>query len=397
MKKSAFLFFIGIFLTFFSCKKKLTLDEHIDSVYDFSYSLTAHNLNAKKEVSRLDFYYFPPFLKKIMSAQFKEADGTSLMMIERFHPEHKGELEAQNYYMPDFDNGEWVEEVLVLIEEKRIADEINLLEQLENESEYLVEYSEPDDVEAAVENTEPAAKESNQENSEFQAEEKTESYVLSDNAMSSMQFEKEIFIPPQDRGDNTIIHASNGRVVRSFYDNFERLIKKEEWKIKSLTDSVLNKTEAYDFASDEARTPSTKTVTEEKISRVYYYNEKALCERVFEYKVLEQERILDSKTEFTYNDEGKILSEEAFDYSEKTASSKKRVFSYNKTDEIPPDSYYYENGILKMSTVYSSEKNYVSKIFFDDSYSVTTYYEDGIRVKDVYIFDGEVLRVKNYE
>ena len=76
---------------------------------------------------------------------------------------------------------------------------------------------------------------------------------------------------------------------------------------------------------------------------------------------------------------------------------KKYTYAYNE-GEILPDFQYYENGILKMQNKYSAQKGtYTSRIFFEDGFSVKTYYEDEIRVKDIYYSGNKVLREKVYE
>ena len=51
-----------------------------------------------------------------------------------------------------------------------------------------------------------------------------------------------------------------------------------------------------------------------------------------------------------------------------------------------------------MHNKYSSEKgSYVSWIYFDDSLSVKTYYEDDVRVMDEYYNNGSLFRTKVYE
>ena len=77
--------------------------------------------------------------------------------------------------------------------------------------------------------------------------------------------------------------------------------------------------------------------------------------------------------------------------------AKKYTYSYNG-DEIPPDFLYYENGVLKMQNKYSTTKGtYTSRIYFDDDFSVKTYYENELRVKDTYYSGNKILREKLYE
>ena len=76
-----------------------------------------------------------------------------------------------------------------------------------------------------------------------------------------------------------------------------------------------------------------------------------------------------------------------------------RKYVYKRNDEnLPPDFEYFENEILKMRNKYSSQKgSYTSQIFFEDGFSVKTYYIEEKKVKEIYYLGDSVLRIKNYE
>ena len=51
-----------------------------------------------------------------------------------------------------------------------------------------------------------------------------------------------------------------------------------------------------------------------------------------------------------------------------------------------------------MRNKYSSKKgSYTSQIFFEDDFSVKTYYIEEKKVKEIYYLGDSVLRIKNYE
>ena len=67
-------------------------------------------------------------------------------------------------------------------------------------------------------------------------------------------------------------------------------------------------------------------------------------------------------------------------------------------EDFPPDFEYFENDVLKMKNKYSSQKgSYTSQIFFEDDFSVKTYYIEEKKVKEIYYSGESVLRVKNYD
>ncbi|MCR4735389.1 MAG: hypothetical protein K5829_10350 [Treponema sp.] len=400
MKKFLFLLAAVFSFSYLSCSKKTEYTEHLDSLYDFSYKLAANNYGSKKTFSTYDLYYFPDCLKRFLFYQYQK-DGLSLMIIENFHPEKKGELEALDFYCPSSDSGDWVDELLLLVEETRIVDEINLLDEVGEESSIssyevfdsgLADNSSDTNIEAAV-----GEESENKTDSVPETEEKDEEeFIYNGEYLGAMKFKDELFLPPQEKSENYLIHSNGKNVTRSFYDDFQRLKKKEYWTVSDFTNARLLKSEAYEFLSDESRSPSRKILVKDDVTQTFFYNEKALCVRREVFTTIDEKEILTSRTDLTYNSEDKLLSEKVQEYSEDKKFTKMRKFVYNNKG-LPPDTFYYENEVLKLRTSYSAEKNYISKIFFEDDYSVTSTYVDGIRVKDVYTLGKKVLRVKVYE
>ena len=74
-----------------------------------------------------------------------------------------------------------------------------------------------------------------------------------------------------------------------------------------------------------------------------------------------------------------------------------KIISYHEDKDIPPDFECYENGTLKKKVIYSSVSTYVEELFFDSSYSVKSYFNDGRRKQDVYFQNGKLIRTKKYE
>lgn len=397
LKKFSFLIAFLFLVSLISCSKKtVERTDHSDSLYDFSYTLASRNFNAKNDFSRYDLYYFPSCLKRFLFSEHTH-DGKTLMLIEIFHPDKAGLLESSEIYCPACDDGEWLDELLILVEEMRIADELSVLDDVENEAslEDLTDNfsAENDSLFDSSDDTELSDSQKNADS----PDDNPEKYFSSGNEFTSMEFEKEIFIPQQAGGEKVLVHSSKGSVSRSFYDDFMRLTKIEYWNIKSFSDSKLLKSELYEFSSEEARTPSKKTVLRDNSKQDFFYDSESRCQKQMEYSIAEDgTETLISTTGWTYNKDGKILVQQTDDYSGETVFTKMRKYVYN-SNGLPPESLYYENGVLKLWTTYSAEKDYISKIFFDDDFAVTTYYEGGIRIKDVYTMGKNVLRVKNYE
>ncbi len=126
---------------------------------------------------------------------------------------------------------------------------------------------------------------------------------------------------------------------------------------------------------------------------------------VEKYAVFENNKSITSKRNFTYDKDGRLLSDELNEYFYKATDykvldysfTKKYLYTYNEGD-IPPDFKYYENDVLKMYNKYSTEKGtYTSRIYFDEGMSVKAYYENNVRVRDVYYRNDRIIREKVYE
>ena len=90
-----------------------------------------------------------------------------------------------------------------------------------------------------------------------------------------------------------------------------------------------------------------------------------------------------------------ITKEEVTDYTGAKTSVKTELYYY-KTEDMP-DYEYYEDGNLKISIVYSSKTAYTKQIFFDEDFSVKTYYDEDKKIRDEYYNGDTFVREKIYE
>lgn len=226
--------------------------------------------------------------------------------------------------------------------------------------------------------------------------------VDSENRLRLMTYEDEYFIPEEKNGDSVLINKAGKIASRSFYDGSNRIIKKEIWQISDARNSQLSEVEIFEYedSSDNVSRKIYKTDMSEEItsynkngfpvlSELYYFNdgEKVNGEET------EKTKYLFSKRSVSYDSENRVLTEELT--QDKKIDLKK--YSYNEDKDIPPDFESYENGILTKKVIHSSASSYVEEIFFDSSYSVKSYFDDGNRKKDEYFQNGKLIRTKKYE
>lgn len=335
---------------------------------------------------------------------------------------HNEELSFDiDLYNPALDDATWVESVFARIEEERIAEELRVMEesleeyQIDDASELIKDDEEESTMNSESESSEVSemsdetndsqAEETLSEIEKFFSEEKEEVTKTGKNDLLSFyEFDNEIFTSQDSEGNHILVHSKKEKANRFFYDDEYKLIKKEVWNIPSASKAALEKTETYKYFEN------SKVVSEKEITGPYTvenvkYNNDGKTLSAEKYAVFEDKEHITEKRLFSYDDDGNLLSDELKEYFYKAddykdldySFTKKYLYSYND-EGIPPDFKYFENGILKMHNKYSTEKgNFTSRIFFDEGLSVKSYYENNIRVRDVYYRNNSIIREKVYE
>lgn len=336
---------------------------------------------------------------------------------------HNEELSFDiDLYNPALDDATWVESVFARIEEERIAEELRVMEESleeyqiddgselikadEEEESAMNSESESSEVsEMSDETNDSQAEETLSEIEKFFSEEKEEVTKTGKNDLLSFyEFDNEIFTSQDSEGNHILVHSKKEKVNRFFYDDKYKLIKKEVWNIPSAFKAALEKTETYKYF-ENSKVVSEKDITGPYTVENVKYNNDGKTLSAEKYAVFEEKEHITEKRLFSYDDDGNLLSDELKEYFYKAddykdldySFTKKYLYSYND-EGIPPDFKYFENGILKMHNKYSTEKgNFTSRIFFDEGLSVKSYYENYIRVRDVYYRNNSIIREKVYE
>lgn len=374
-------------LLFNGCKKsskELSEEEilRIDNLKHLTAQLNLYALCGNCELKYPETYYYPEMLKEFVNNTVL-VDGKSLLFAEKYSPSIVG-ITAGSGFCDELDNGEWIESLIISIEEERIAEQITGLEE-------DFETDLTDSMNAAQEDIERMLSEEVAYNE----------YLDSNNDLQFMEYDEEIFIPKKVEDGFIIIHSDKTNVTRSKYDNLYRLVEKENWKIDAALNSILESTDTYEYYPETYKI-SIKINESENKKQIFYYNEDAQVYKTQDYKKQNDALYILSESFRSYA-EGKIISDEKVEYTYKGdfkkldyKFSKKYIYAYNEED-IPADYKYYENDILKMQSSYTTKNDYVSMIYFDGGFSVETIYESGKRIKDIYYQNNEVTRIKEYE
>ena len=359
-------------------KDKIQAEKKLEKNYDedFIFNLTCCAVNGShaasgKEGSQSDTYYIPEKLKILLKRNYFE-NANIFINAERFNKEYVGLIESSGFYDGADDNADWVDSLLVGVEEELIAEHIVQMEEDLSSENAILEHN----------------------------EDKVKEIKGKSDDLNFIEFKNEIFEPIKTESGYQIIASTGSLVARKFYDSAFKLTKKETWDIKSFVDAKLLETEYFKY--DDNQKLFEKNVESENKYKSIKYNLDGKVIDSTEYDIFEEKKYLTAKKNYEYDDKSRVISEEniIYKYDEKYSMlkyefNKKYTFSYNKED-IPPDFEYFENGVLKMKNKYSLQKgNYTSLIFFEN-FSVKVYYESEIRVKEVYFKNGEIVRVKNY-
>lgn len=109
------------------------------------------------------------------------------------------------------------------------------------------------------------------------------------------------------------------------------------------------------------------------------------------------------RTEWTYDADGRVLSETVTTWQTeatvkgeaRTSRVVRREYSYDGAGATP-DVDYYEDGTLRIRTVYTGENGYTESLFFDGGFSVETTYVNHNKTLEVILLDGQEQRRRTF-
>lgn len=262
---------------------------------------------------------------------------------EDFSEDENISLIFDGIYIPDLDRGDWVQQVVDFTEEEIAAAEIQELLEIESiiKSPYSVNANEVEYVEKR--------------------------FADSNKRLKSMEYGAEIFVPVETSKNLIFINKYKENVVRCFYNSNYLLEKKEIWNMEVGGEEKKLLTQEYEYGNG---------------------NKPIHQKNIYEDKIIEYT--------WQYDDKGRITYEREIVEEKGKRNSKTQIYSFNSDDKIPANYEYYENDVLQVKTIYTTVNTYVTQVFFEDDFSVTTNYENGIKTKETYIQSGEIVREKLY-
>ncbi len=217
-------------------------------------------------------------------------------------------------------------------------------------------------------------------------------------------------------GLKTLIDSADGLTIRCFYDEHNRMVKKERFMVGSSARSLqLLSSRVYAYNGD-AILPyqMTEDVASGNKHSVTTYDERGLVvtleaahyekpeeKQKKEGQPASEAKLIKDRTNFwSYDDEKRITEERVitYYYSKTTTGRQKieenqvrRVYDYTGIGRNP-DYFYYENGELRIHTVYESENVYNETMYFDDGFTVLARYENNAKRLEIVSVNGMELR-----
>lgn len=397
MKKSKVLFLFFIFFLF-----NLHCESSLNKFFFELFRFEITGISDYKNIEQFSNINKTPFL--LMNFSKWTLEKGPVRIYELFNSKYSGEIEAtyknsiDNNYVEAFNS---IVANLNYVFSVKTPEILNVIENTNNDDNVIL-----DNIQKVAENLE----------NNF-----VEKRILdSENKLALFSFDNEILSIQKRDDKNIVISSDEKKTTRRFFDENNRVIKKEIWDISgSFKNSFLKKEENY-FYEELKSYPKSATLFEENTKIELKYNEfgKVVSSEKYDYVPKNKEKedldknnkknvldkgqnyVLTNKTVFKYNDSGKITEKTFIEYSyvkqKVFSSSKKDVYEYKIKDGLP-DYYFYENDILRMKTIYFESDSYITTLYFDNNFVVESVYKNGNHTKDLFYSNGTIIRQKKYE
>ncbi len=236
-----------------------------------------------------------------------------------------------------------------------------------------------------------------------------------DNEVRRFIYGDEQFFTDAFKSGHIMYSVADGKIKRKIYDSLYRLKKKEVFVNISNVNDISLEDETEFFYEDEKEFPyksyeynKTKKTTVEILytdfNKVKNIQE---CHYELEKSGEANSEVLlkDKETDFEYDDENRLVREDLVLFSHKMNRHNrrmtdktyiKRLYIYHD-DNISPDILYYENGNLRVKTLYADEKSYTEFLYFDDGFTIETFYEDGLKIRESVMLNGVEQRSISFD
>jgi len=208
-------------------------------------------------------------------------------------------------------------------------------------------------------------------------------------------------------GDNVnyiteVISAYKSKIKRKIYDEKFRLNSVE---IFSLTTSakdlslISKKTYFYDEDSVNPSKSSEEYIKENKVIETKF-NEKGLVLSFYEYSFDDEKtknkKIPVKKNVYKYDEQDRLTFEEKTIWNGEEKFVMKNTYNFTEVS-TNPDFSYFENGNIRLIREYENQNDYSEKTYFDDGFSVYTYFENSVKKFEIVYFNEVEIRRRYFD
>lgn len=313
-----------------------------------------------------------------------------LWLYEEFYPDHRGEIESSLNTSSVYNDYSdiWIDSAFLSLNASLglySGDDGDLLSLLDNKSNGAV--TEADGQETAVLNR------------------------LSSGELRRFSFQGEIFSVSRLGSLLQLTNTAEGNVVRRSYNSDYRLVKKEVFNNPKTYDSlVLDKTVLYFYGEQEPlleRTEEDNRKDKTFTQTLFGLNGKPVSSTIWKYEEklgstgddAEESLVKTYEKEWAYDEENRLVRSSVTEFYTVKASRNKTVektdnksYEYVYREFDKPDTRYYENGELRVETVYTGSDSYRQTLYFDGGFSVVSVFDDGLKTSETIFLNGAEIR-----
>jgi len=219
-------------------------------------------------------------------------------------------------------------------------------------------------------------------------------------------------------GKRYLVDVADKEIIRRTYDEKMRLLQKEYFPVASSSKKIaLRSSSLYSYEEDSVIPKSLQEENLEKntktLSTFSPSGKQLSCEQWHFEPAEETEgegekpkiEKIDEKQLWTYDESDRLISEEKTQWSYSKDDRGKDVaeksafiwtYSYGELSSRP-DTDFFEDGKLRVKTVYTGENQYTETLYFDGGYEVSADYVDGVKIQEVISLDGQEVRRNSFE
>lgn len=207
-------------------------------------------------------------------------------------------------------------------------------------------------------------------------------------------------------GFTVLLNADEKIAVRRTFDSKFHIVKKETFSSPQNFEKFSATSQTNYFYSDDEKLFKTESENFSKKTRVLKtYRDDGKIESETKIHCEEENPqtkslcVKDSEKKWEYDEKcriKKIILTEYFPAKNKKTEKKEHITRFEYVFEQTPDTYFYEDGKLRIQTVYDNSTDFTKTFFFDGGFSVVGKYAAGEKVSETtYLNDRALRRLKN--